>query len=405
MSKSKVKEVKRLESLKTYDIIDSPDEQSYDELTRLAATLCQMPVSFISFIDEDKQWFKSFYGLNIKQTPKEDSFCKFTISQNRDFLEVTDTFNDNRFINNPFVQQKESPIRYYFGMKLYDKKQNVLGTLCVVDFKPNSLSASRKQSMRYLANQVMNLLELRKSLQSLQHIKKSLEQKNKELKQFANQVSHDIKMPLANIVLTIDLLKAKYQENIDDTGKQYLDYLKSSGLKLSAYTERVLSYYAREEDAQNEMEIVDFNYLLEDIIDLLQINQPCEINIPEKNTEILTNKVLLEQVLLNLLGNSLKYNDKSKIVIDINIKEDDFNYLITVTDNGMGIAKNKQKDVFKLFFTEEKPDRNGNKGTGIGLPTVQKLVKQLGGDVCLESEENKYTSVSFTLKKVIDNGI
>lgn len=113
------------------------------------------------------------------------------------------------------------------------------------------------------------------------------------------------------------------------------------------------------------------------------------------------NRAALEQIILNLVGNSLKYNDKEKIKIDIDCYEKEDCYHFKITDNGIGIPKNKMNHIFGLFATTGELDRYGKKGNGIGLSTVKKLVEKLGGEIKVTSQLGKGTTFQFSLKKTL----
>src|SRR5690606_33483242 len=136
-----------------------------------------------------------------------------------------------------------------------------------------------------------------------------------ELKNFAGIVSHDMKMPLANMIITSDMLRSKYGHFLDKQGQEYLDYIKQSSFTLSEYISGLLEHYESDKTAALHTEQFDSNDLLEEIIELLNINVDCEINLPENNIEMKANKSALEQIILNLVGNSIKYNDKKRIKI------------------------------------------------------------------------------------------
>ena len=252
--------------------------------------------------------------------------------------------------------------------------------------------------MKALGKQVENLFELRRHNLKLDSVNKALKEKNSQLKDFAGTVSHDMKMPLANMILTADMLKAKYADRFDEDGIKYLDYLKKSSFKLSGYITGILQHYESDSLTENELEEeFDIHDLLEEIIDLLNINYNCVINLPEENLIMNCNRVALEQIILNLVSNSLKYNKNEEIVIDIECEKDSEFYHFTVKDNGIGIPKDKQKDIFNLFTIIEETDRSGNRGNGIGLSTVKKLVSSLGGEISVDSEVNKGTSFHFSI--------
>ncbi len=169
---------------------------------------------------------------------------------------------------------------------------------------------------------------------------------------------------------------------------------------MSDYISNILMHYESDNITNKESkEFIDLHELLENLIELIDVNDNCDINLPEKNKIIHCNKIALEQIFLNLIGNSLKYNDKENIVVDIDFYEDDTHYFFSVKDNGIGIEKDKQKDIFKLFTTVADQDRKGQKGNGIGLSTVKKLINNLGGTITVDSEKGVYSKFTFSIEK------
>ena len=262
---------------------------------------------------------------------------------------IEDARKDDRFKENPLV--KDMNAIFYAGVRLVNSDGYPLGTLCVFDTKPRVLSESQKNALIAMAYQVVNLFEARKRNRALLSVQKELKERNEELKNFAGVVSHDMKMPLANMIITSDMLRSKYGQHLDEQGKEYLDYIKQSSFTLSEYVTGLLEHYETDKTASLRSEPFDSQDLLEEIIELLNINVDCEINLPEEKIEMHANKVALEQILLNLVGNSLKYNDKEKIRIDIDCTEKDGFYHIEISDNGMGIPKDKLDHIFDLFVT------------------------------------------------------
>lgn len=158
----------RLQALADYDILDTAAEQAYDDITRLAASLCGTPVALISLVDETRQWFKSRVGLALKQTRREHSFCAHAILEPGELLVIEDTSKDQRFASNPLVTSAPA-IRFYAGAPLLTKSGEALGAICVIDYQPRSLDAQGREALLCLARQVMGQLELRKSLNLLQN--------------------------------------------------------------------------------------------------------------------------------------------------------------------------------------------------------------------------------------------
>ena len=392
-------EKKRLSALKDLKIFNTGPEQNYDNITKLASFICKVPVSLITLIGKEKQWFKSKVGTDICEANRDISHCSHTILQPDELMEVKDMRADPRFVDNPYTTG-ETPILFYAGMPLKAHNGTVVGTLCVMDTKPNSLDTVQKDALKALANQVENLFELRRKNLHLEKTRIKLKTRNAQLKDFAGTVSHDMKMPLANIVMTVDLLKKKYDGKLDEKGLQYLDYLKQSSFKLSNYVTGILEHYESDTLTESLNEDFDIHDLLEQIIDLLNINYDCVINLPEKNKTLNCNRAALEQIFLNLLGNSLKYNNKEEIVIDVTCTADEKFYHFTITDNGIGIPKDKQKDIFELFTVMAETDRSGNRGNGIGLSTVKKIITSLEGEISVNSVVNEGTTFNFSIKRV-----
>ncbi len=393
-------ESQRLAALRSLDILDTLPEKEYDQITQLVASICDTPVALISLLDEDRQWFKSKVGIDHCETEKKYSFCNFAIQSDKDIMEVSDAREDKRFEGNPLVDG-DNQVVFYAGVPLRDKDGYALGTLCVIDHQPRTLSKKQKEGLFYLANQVTKLFELHSMNRGLEKTKKQLEEKNIQLKNFAGVVSHDMKMPLANMIVTIDVLKAKYKDKLDEVGLEYLNNLKKSSFQLSDYISNILTHYESDSITNDEdsLEEFDVHTLVEDIVEMLDIGDDCDISFPEDAVDIYTNRVALEQILLNLIGNSLKYNDKPKIEIDIDFKKEPDFYRFFIKDNGIGIPKDKQRDIFNLFSTAAENDRKGNKGNGIGLSTVKKMIHNLGGKISIESTEGVGTTFEFTVER------
>lgn len=390
----------RIASLNKLQIINSEPEANYNNIAELASYICDVPISLITLIADDKQWFKAKFGTDLCGTDIDIAFCSHAILEPNKLMVVKDTLLDSRFVDNPLVTS-DINIRFYAGMPLLSSEGFPLGTLCVIDNKPHTLNDKQKNALKALANQVESLFELRRQNLELEKIKKDLNIKNNQLKEFAGTVSHDMKMPLANMIITSDLLKAKYGNLLDETGKNYLTYLKQSSFRLSNYITDILNHYESDTLLNTHTENFDTQDVLEQIIDLLNIKFDCEINLPEDNLIVYCNRGAFQQIFFNLIGNSLKYNNQEKIIIDITGREENGYYHFSVSDNGIGIPENKQEAIFDLFTIVEEADRSGNRGNGIGLSTVKKLVANLGGEISVESEVNKGTIFNFSIKRAL----
>lgn len=399
LNKEHITEQQRINALHKLNILDSEREKEYDDLVELASMICNTPIALISLIDEKRQWFKSSIGLDVCETELEISFCNNAIKHEGDIFEIPDARTDNHFKNNPLTFS-DNPVVFYAGVPLRYQENYVLGTLCVIDHEPRLLTDMQRKALTNIAHQVVKLFEIRNNNNGLRETQKLLREKNSQLKNFAGVVSHDMKMPLASMILTIDMLKTKYASILDESGMDYLRNLKVSAFRLSDYVTNILAHYESDSiTEENSLERFEINELLEDIVEMLDIKEDCEINFPRTNQEINCNRIALEQIFLNLIGNAIKYNDKHNIVIDLQVEEDEVYYHFTVRDNGMGIPKEEQHKIFDLFSTAAEKDRRGHKGNGIGLSTVKKLIHNLGGSIDVQSEVGKFTSFHFQVEK------
>ena len=172
---SPANEAERLVALARYDILDTPADPAFDDLTMLAAHICQTPIALVSLLDADRQFFKSHYGLDATETPRQVSFCAHAILQ-PELLVVPDALADARFSDNPLVTA-DPRIRFYAGAPLKTQDSHALGTLCVIDRVPRTLSPQQQEALRALSRLVVSRLELHRTatesaatLQSLKEI-------------------------------------------------------------------------------------------------------------------------------------------------------------------------------------------------------------------------------------------
>ena len=155
-------ETGRLEALRAYAILDTPPEEAFDDLARLAALICQAPIALVNMVDDDRVWSKSNIGFLAREVPRNCSFCDVAI-EGKDVLTVADSRSDRRFAQLPMVVS-DPRIRFYAGAPLVDPSGLAIGTLCVMDRDPRQLSHDQLVALQILARQVMTKLELRRNL-------------------------------------------------------------------------------------------------------------------------------------------------------------------------------------------------------------------------------------------------
>ncbi|MGR3541116.1 MAG: sensor histidine kinase [Hasllibacter sp.] len=167
----------RLEALREQGILDTPREEAFDEIARLAARLCDAPVALVSLIDETRQWFKAAIGLDQRETPLSQSICRHVVADGN-ALEVPDTRADPRTADDP-VCVGTRPLHFYSGAPITLSSGHPVGSLCVLDHEPRSLTPGQRETLAVLARQVAAQIELRRALNEAEMLRREIDHRVK----------------------------------------------------------------------------------------------------------------------------------------------------------------------------------------------------------------------------------
>ena len=387
-------EEERLRALGSLHILDTLEEQAYDDLTLLAAQLCDTPIALISLIDDTRQWFKSHHGLDVRETPRDFAFCAHAIHGDDLFL-IEDADKDDRFYDNPLVTG-EPHVKFYAGIPLYVDNKYPVGTLCVIDDHARSLSDKQKKALEALSRQVVSQLELRlkvRQLEVLDHTKD----------EFISMVSHELRTPLTSIVGSLSLLTNMMKEQMSIDVFSMVDIAYRNGIRLINIVNDILDV-AKINAGQLHLHIEEHD-IIKVIHESIELNIPylkkcdCDIELENNNKgPVLVNfdKDRITQVMNNFLSNAGKFT-KIRDTIIVRIKVEKKYVKVSVIDHGCGIAESKKSDIFKRFVHSSDNVNQKLPGTGLGLNLCKSLIEKHNGIIDFESTLDKGSEFYFKL--------
>ncbi|MEX1190219.1 MAG: GAF domain-containing sensor histidine kinase [Bacteroidia bacterium] len=392
-------ESERLEDLRSFDILDTLPEDAFDAITFIAAQICGTPISLVSLIDVNRQWFKSSKGINASETPRDVAFCAHAINNPEKLMLVNDASKDERFFDNPLVQGNPN-IRFYAGAPLVSSSGFALGTLCVIDTKPNELNDDQKKALTALSDQVIAQLELRRSLSTLKKKQEELELKTEELSRFAHLVSHDLKSPLRGMAALSEMIFEESNGKLSNEAENALVLLKNKAEHAFRLVDGILNHTLSGQRSINSQEIILEDFI-EKVISFCSPPEDIHVITDIQVAKVLLDSTLLHQIIQNLVSNAIKYNDKQEGLVRVTALAEGKKLMISVSDNGPGIPDHAKESIFKMFFKLQRNDRYGVPGTGIGLNTVKRLVEIMNAEILVESSEGEGTEFIIRIPDAI----
>jgi signal transduction histidine kinase len=252
----------------------------------------------------------------------------------------------------------------------------------------NNLALTQKKEISAQSKELSNInLQLKENL-------KLLQSNNEELEDFNHIVSHDLKTPLVSIYSLASFLEEDLKDKLDENTESHIQMMKDVISKMELSINGLLEY-SKIAKGNKRKEWFYVNDVLKKINQLINQQNKSTIHLPKENIKIYASKLELEHVFQNLISNSIKYNDKAKAIININVINNIDKYLFTISDNGPGIEPQYHDKIFKIFSQLQTNDKNMN-STGIGLAIVKKIISNNNGKIKVSSEVGKGLTISFT---------
>lgn len=382
-------ETQRLIKLHTYGILDTVPENTFDKIAVLAAQIFDTPIAQVTLVDNDRVFFKSNISpLEAIEIPRADSFCTYAILNEKPTT-FENTLDVPYLSDNPFVKM-DNGVRFYAGAPLRTIEGLNLGTLCVLDTKPRTVTDQQIKMLETLSSIVMDELELRLATRKALRVQTDM----------LNRVVHDMKNPNMTISLSAELLKKKadnpkivadFADRIKNAANNVLNGLNKM-LDLSQIENLEFKLSVDEIDILKTVERTKQNF---DLI-ASQKNQKVKI-ICDCDTTILGDDVRLQEAFDNLLSNALKYAPVNTQVL-ISISNNEKELVVEFKDEGQGLT---EEDISKLFmkFAKLSAVPTGREySNGIGLSIVKMLIEQHKGKVWATSDgKNKGASFFVAL--------
>ena len=383
----------RLRTLERYEVLDTEAEQCFDDITKLASVICNTPISLVSLVDSNRQWFKSKVGLDADETSREIAFCSHAILEEHVF-EIEDARNDERFFDNPLVTDGPK-IRFYAGAPLRAPNGEAIGTLCAISNEPQKLTGEQRTALQTLAKQVIAQLELRLKINQLKD-------SNRAKDEFLSTISHELRTPLNAITGFSEILKSSVEiKALPEEQYEYIENIEFSSHQLLEIVNSVLDL---EKIDAGKMELkqqaISLDKLFQSIMNMMSnraLQGDIELNYDIDSTFATrffdVDKTKLTQIIVNIIGNAIKFTPQKKQVnIRFYLNRDKLH--IEVADQGVGISKTDQALLFDKF---KQVGMQRKEGTGLGLCISKGLVELMKGKIQLSSTLGKGTLVSISL--------
>ncbi|KPZ64348.1 Autoinducer 2 sensor kinase/phosphatase LuxQ [Pseudoalteromonas sp. P1-16-1b] len=407
-------ELSRLKDLYEYDVLDTEAEKSFDDLTLLASDICETPISLISLVAPDRQWFKSKQGIDVDETARDISFCSHAILENQVF-EVQNALTDTRFHDNPLVTNDPN-IRFYAGAPLITPRGNAIGTLCVISDKPKKLSSKQINALTVLSKEVIAQLELRlnnKKLvmalekqkahnKELEKLKEEADTANNTKSKFLANMTHELRTPLHGI---LNLAEFAISETTTEEKDSTLKSILKSAHYLSNIVNDILDF-SKIEAGKLEIEHIDFN--LNDVIsDVIkpQLQQASTKGIklitsvdPKIADNLKGDPLRVSQILNNLCSNAIKFTKTGQVELKVSIKSSTLQTQLLkfeVIDTGLGINETVQEHLFKEFHQADSSTSREYGGTGLGLSICARLSELMQGKLSFTSKIGKGSTFTY----------
>jgi signal transduction histidine kinase len=372
-------------------------DQTLTALTRLATRLCGVPNAIVTLLDDQDLYQVAATGGGAGTCSAEDPLCGRALADRR-LLVVEDTRLDRRFHDSPFVDGRRGSIRFYASAPLLTPTGHALGTLSVHDTAPGGLSDEQQDSLRVLADGVVEVIEQRRQTRWLDLVLSELTRSNAVLTDFAGRLSHDLKTPLTAMLGFAEVLETLPAVEEDARAVRYVGRIVGSGNRMRVLIDDLLSFAAV--GGSTTVTPVDLEPLVAAVADdLAPLVLRRGATVTATDTTVLADPVQLRVLVQNLVANALAYGVGGDDVTDrtVEVSSDAWGtgWVLHVVDHGPGIPEEQREHLLEPLTRLERD--SAWQGSGIGLATCRRVAQAHGGSVELGDTPGGGTTVTVSV--------
>ncbi|RYY59828.1 MAG: sensor histidine kinase [Chitinophagaceae bacterium] len=397
-------EEQRLKELYAYNILDTEAEQDFTDIVELASYICDAPMSLISLIDRNRQWFKARKGISDQEMSRQIAICAHTIAGTGPFI-VPDASKDQRFQD--FSTVTGDPyVRFYAGVPLVTPNGFNIGSLCVIDNKPRHLNEQQEKALTTLATQVIKLMDERANARRHQEVARLEKLQNTALERMMHTqrriltiLGHDARAPLYAINQMLKITGRTAVSN--DDLKSNLELMSNQLGATLIMIEDLLSWGKNHLNSDSGLTLknIPLQDIVNDVMELLKGNAELKnINLVNKVPVKMISPIpatMMNFIIRNLVNNAIKFTNSGSV--SITAMEKDSIVEVVVIDTGIGMGP-QQLEHLNRGVNRTASDAAMH-DSGIGIIMIQEFMLQLGGDIHFTSKKGSGTAVSVRLPR------
>jgi len=382
----------RTEEVQKFKLPDTTLQDEFGQVVQLASTICNTPIALISLIDRTQQWFRAKAGMETIEIPGEFSFTGTDILLDHDFAEVQEALKGSRFFDNP-IEIAPMQKRFYAGVQLLCRKGYALGMLCVSNENPYLLSNQQLLTLEVLGNHLAKLIDLKVARKQLEKTSQQIAVQNRLQKKMHSVIVHDIRGPIGSILAAFEMLES--EQIAEEERKMLISiFAKQIGTTFNLVN-NLIDWGTIEMQEKSVKQEVNLKEIVDQEFEQVRLSAEAKnnqlTNLVNKTASITINPNMLRFMIRNLITNANKFTHNGRISVYNDVAQT--YHRIAISDTGVGMAP---EIINKIVSTENvvtTTGTNDEKGSGMGITLIKDFIKEIGGELSIQSNIGKGTTV------------